>query len=208
MRGITTTQFEGPNACNDCHSGGTVPTVVLSGPAAVAPDSTNEYTLQVFAVGSQNRGGLNVSAPLGTLSLGGSDASNTQLLTGGGGRKEVTHTGPKAAVDGVVMFTFLWTAPSSFSSATLDAWGNAVNGSGTNSGDRAAFASLSIANAPCIGDCNDDGAVTVDELVTGVNIALGLIPVDACPAFDPSHDGAVTVDELLAAVNTALNGCP
>ena len=27
----------------------------------------------------------------------------------------------------------------------------------------------------CIGDCNGDGTVTVDELITGVNMALGTI---------------------------------
>jgi hypothetical protein len=49
--------------------------------------------------------------------------------------------------------------------------------------------------------------VTVDELITGVNIALGATPLSACPVFDPSGDGAVTVDEILQAVNNALNGC-
>jgi hypothetical protein len=56
------------------------------------------------------------------------------------------------------------------------------------------------------GDCNGDGKVTIDELVTGVNIALGLEPLTACPAFDTNHDGQVTIDELIAAVNVALNG--
>ena len=44
------------------------------------------------------------------------------------GRAEITHTGPKSAMGGVTTFSFLWTAPSSFSSVTLQAWGNAVNG--------------------------------------------------------------------------------
>ena len=35
---------------------------------------------------------------------------------------------------------------------------------------------------PCVGDCNGDGEVTVDELLTMVNIALGNLPVTACPA--------------------------
>ncbi len=59
----------------------------------------------------------------------------------------------------------------------------------------------------CTGDCNRDLQVTVDELVTGVNIALGMLPVTSCEAFDPDNSGSVTVDEIVTAVNNALNGC-
>jgi hypothetical protein len=58
------------------------------------------------------------------------------------------------------------------------------------------------------GDCDGDGIVTVDELVTGVNIALGNQPLSACPVFDGNGDGAVTVDELIEAVNITLSGAP
>ncbi|MFQ5667969.1 MAG: putative Ig domain-containing protein [Candidatus Binatia bacterium] len=61
---------------------------------------------------------------------------------------------------------------------------------------------------PCSGDCNDNGAVTVDELVRGVNIALGNLSLDSCLPFDSNNDTAVTVDELVRAVNAALSGCP
>lgn len=59
----------------------------------------------------------------------------------------------------------------------------------------------------CVGDCTADRAVTVDELIKGVNIALGNVPLGTCTAFDPNRDKQVTIDELLAAVNRALNGC-
>ena len=49
--------------------------------------------------------------------------------------------------------------------------------------------------------------MTVDELVTAVNVALGALPVDRCSALDSSGDGEVGVDELVAAVNSALTGC-
>ncbi len=49
--------------------------------------------------------------------------------------------------------------------------------------------------------------MTVDELIKGVNIALGTTSVDACPSFDTNGDDAVTIDELVAAVNRALTGC-
>jgi len=54
------------------------------------------------------------------------------------------------------------------------------------------------------GDCNGDGIVSIDELIKGVNIALGNLPVTACPAFDTNHNGQVSIDELIAAVNVAL----
>jgi len=60
----------------------------------------------------------------------------------------------------------------------------------------------------CPGDCNADGLVTVDELVKGVNIALGILPLDDCAAFDTDGSGTVTVDELIKGVNAALTGCP
>jgi hypothetical protein len=59
----------------------------------------------------------------------------------------------------------------------------------------------------CIGDCNDDGSVTVDQILTMVNIALGNTPVTTCEAGDANHDNEITVDEILTAVNNALNGC-
>jgi hypothetical protein len=59
---------------------------------------------------------------------------------------------------------------------------------------------------PCAGDCNGDGQVTIDEILTLVSIALGNTNVD-CPNGDLNHDEQVTVDEILAAVNAALTGC-
>jgi len=60
---------------------------------------------------------------------------------------------------------------------------------------------------PCVGDCDGDGAVTVSELVRGVNIALGTTPLESCAAFDSDQDGDVSINELIAAVNAALLGC-
>jgi Putative Ig domain len=60
----------------------------------------------------------------------------------------------------------------------------------------------------CSGDCDGNGEVTVNELITGVNIALGSAGVDACPSFDRDSNGVITIDEILAAVNALLLGCP
>jgi hypothetical protein len=59
----------------------------------------------------------------------------------------------------------------------------------------------------CSGDCDGDGTVTVDELIIGINIALGSAPLAQCASFDVNGDGMVTIDELLTAVNRALSGC-
>ncbi|MFN8640195.1 MAG: hypothetical protein U0802_00460 [Candidatus Binatia bacterium] len=60
----------------------------------------------------------------------------------------------------------------------------------------------------CVGDCDGDGQVSVDELVRGVAIGLGSLPVSACPAMDRNGSDEVTIDELIAALNNALDGCP
>jgi hypothetical protein len=59
----------------------------------------------------------------------------------------------------------------------------------------------------CPGDCGGDAEVTVDEILRGLNIALGAASVDSCLAADGNRDGVVTVDEIVAAVNAALAGC-
>jgi len=61
---------------------------------------------------------------------------------------------------------------------------------------------------PCVGDCNADLQVTVDELLTMVNIAVGNTDVSTCRAGDANHDGQITVNEILTAAGNALNGCP
>jgi len=62
--------------------------------------------------------------------------------------------------------------------------------------------------AACTGDCNGDGAVLINELILGVNIALESRSIDACPAFDNDGSGTVTIAELVRAVGFALNACP
>jgi len=61
---------------------------------------------------------------------------------------------------------------------------------------------------PCVGDCNGDHLVVINELLIGVNIAIGREAVTACPVIDVNDDNRVTVDELIRAVNNALSGCP
>lgn len=60
----------------------------------------------------------------------------------------------------------------------------------------------------CLGDCNGNSEVTVDEIVTMVNIALGNQGIAVCLAGDRDGDGGITVDEIIAAVNNLLGSCP
>ncbi len=83
----------------------------------------------------------------------------------------------------------------------------AADATGLLSEPSATVRAILRAPRPCIGDCNGDGEVTVDELLIGVNIALENQPISRCPAFDANVDEAITIDELLVGVNHALNGC-
>jgi hypothetical protein len=60
---------------------------------------------------------------------------------------------------------------------------------------------------PCGGDCDNDGTVTVDEILKMVNIALGNLDLSQCTNGDPDGHDLITVDEILMAVNNALSEC-
>ncbi len=60
---------------------------------------------------------------------------------------------------------------------------------------------------PCIGDCDGDGELSINELIRGVNIALGRAELSSCPSFDRDGNGTVAINELIAAVTAALFGC-
>ena len=58
----------------------------------------------------------------------------------------------------------------------------------------------------CVGDCNGNGAVTIDELISTVNIALGNAQPAAC-VHGVLSGISVTVAVIIQAVNNALTGC-
>jgi hypothetical protein len=71
------------------------------------------------------------------------------------------------------------------------------------------------AGAPCtstarlhVGDCDLDGSVTVDELITSVGVALGTTSIDACREADADGDWEVSIDEIISGVNAGLTGVP
>ena len=59
----------------------------------------------------------------------------------------------------------------------------------------------------CVGDCDGDGVVEVNELIKGVTIALGQVETLECPAFDFDNDNVVSISELTRAVANATAGC-
>src|SRR5436309_425818 len=124
----------GGRTCTNCHNGGKIPTVSLSGPLSVVPGATNTYVLTISG-GQSLFGALDVSATAGTLAV---FESGTKLLNG-----EVTHTGPKAVKAGTVSFSFKWTAPSTAGTASLYGAGLSTNGSGTG-GDEVSLKSLAV----------------------------------------------------------------
>lgn len=84
----------------------------------------------------------------------------------------------------------------------------------TNTPDRsptptptATMADLASPTPGCEGDCNSDYEVTVDEILLGIDIALGNRATDICTSLDFTGDGSVTVEELQRAITHALSGC-
>ena len=59
----------------------------------------------------------------------------------------------------------------------------------------------------CTGDCNASAAVTVDEVIAMVNVALGDASITACPAGDADANGQISIDEIMAATHNVLSGC-
>ncbi len=60
----------------------------------------------------------------------------------------------------------------------------------------------------CIGDCNGDGLVAINELITGVNIDFGRDLPEVCFALECEPGPLVYVHCLVLAVYNALYGCP
>jgi hypothetical protein len=63
------------------------------------------------------------------------------------------------------------------------------------------------AHGTCVGDCNSDGGVTVEEIIAMVGIALGMQALSNCPNGDADSNGEISIDEILQAVNNSLSAC-
>lgn len=67
---------------------------------------------------------------------------------------------------------------------------------------------LMLGATGCGGDCDGDGAVAINELITMVNVALDPARLADCKVGDRDGDGAIMINELIAAVGNALTRCP
>ena len=63
------------------------------------------------------------------------------------------------------------------------------------------------ATAVCSGDCNSNGVVSMDELLLGVELALGSPSAGTCPALNLDGDPQVSIEELVRAVRAENGGC-
>jgi hypothetical protein len=80
---------------------------------------------------------------------------------------------------------------------------------GTIAGTHSAGAQVVLVPvSSCTGDCSDDHHVTVTELVTMTNVALGKALLSSCLAGDVNSDGKIGINEIVAGVSNALGTCP
>ena len=68
------------------------------------------------------------------------------------------------------------------------------------------FVATSV-SAQCVGDCNGDENVRINELIIAVGIALDRQDLSVCPSIDGNSNGRVDIGELISAVGNSLRGC-
>lgn len=163
--------------CTSCHGGGAGPTTVsISTIPSLDPGNIytpgNTYTINIDVANSNFSsfgfdavvisGSVSTSGNSGVLSLPG---TGVKLVNGTAGRKNATHTAPKAGT-GIATFSFVWTAPVSSTMTAIYATGNAVNGNGSTSGDAVGTGNLMMYPSSATG---------IDQNVAVVN-GLGIFP--------------------------------
>lgn len=114
-------------SCNNCHSGGTAPTVAIDGPSSLAAGAVAEYQLVVTT--GLARAGAGVAATDGVV------------LTPVAGLRdsfgEMVQPSPQVVSGGKFTFRFKVTAPMTGTSIRLWAVGLGANNNGSTSGDKA-----------------------------------------------------------------------
>lgn len=144
--GITGMTRKNGNGCT-CHNQDPTPSVVvtINGPSTLSLGETAQYTVTISG-GPLIAAGTNIAASSGTLIPG----AGLKIVNG-----ELTHTSPKTPVNGVVTFSFSYTATMTQGSVLLFANGNSVNMNGNNSGDQWNFAENKLITLGLPSDVND-----------------------------------------------------
>jgi hypothetical protein len=78
---------------------------------------------------------------------------------------------------------------------------------GSRPPDATPSATPNVTPGACVGDCNGNGTILVNEIVFGVNIVLGAGDLRDCASLDTDGDGEVKINNLIEAVGNLLNGC-
>ncbi|MBX5480552.1 MAG: hypothetical protein IRZ16_01700 [Myxococcaceae bacterium] len=147
--------------CNDCHSGGSTPTVSVDlAKTAVKPGETITATVTVSNA-NNGTGGFLLQVSKGTLKNPG---PGVKILSG-----RATHSTPKQPdANDEFVFTVDWTAPNTQGEVTFDAFGNATNDNNADSGDRGAHTSakVNVCTGPFYTDADGDGFGTGDPITT------------------------------------------
>lgn len=120
--------------------------VTINGPDTLMPNQTANYSITISG-GPLKAAGTNIAVSMGTISPASSDL---QLQNG-----ELTHVLPKQSSNGVVIFNFTYTAPSSQGEQTIYANGNSVNFNGQNTGDQWNFAPNKIIHVGAVTGIED-----------------------------------------------------
>lgn len=72
------------------------------------------------------------------------------------------------------------------------------------------LASVGPSAARCVGDCNGDGRVSVDELLRGIRVPiLQIVPdPDTLACFGAEEGESLGINHFIRAIANALDGCP
>lgn len=127
------------NGCEGCHTGGASPTVKLStDPDVILPGASVTTSVAIQAVNGSTAG-LYLSTNVGKFSL--VSGQSTTLISD----TAVSHSAPKSATGGEVVFRVQWTAPSQPGGVVFEAWALSANGDGNARGDGEGSGQLSAA---------------------------------------------------------------
>ena len=190
--------------CNlsTCHGGGTAPVVRFEGPQNLAAGAIATFRFVVESRSPvQTVAGFNVAASAGSLEVSSQDQ---QVMQG-----ELTHTAPKANVDGVAAWEFTWQAPDHGGTHTLFGAGLSANGDGTDGGDLAAATTLLI-NVTADHSPTPTGPTATPTPLPATPTATptGIAPVSPSGPFrgDANCDGALSAADLTAALLLGSSG--
>ena len=160
--------------CASCHSGGTAPTVTISGPTTSTPGSVNNYTMKITG-GTLSGGYCDIAASGGSLGAGTGDTLKNSEISG----SSTTKSGTPPAVS----FPFTWTAPSTAGTYTLYGCGLSTNGNGGTSGDGSTAIQFTIAVAGStnvsVPNVVNQTQAAATSAITAAGLTLGSVTTQA-----------------------------